>query len=296
MNAAAEKQNPWGVPPPPPRTDAEFFNANRNTVSLLVEGGSDQHFWENRIDRQRCRIYSMGGKAKVWETLRDAQSKSKVGFVAVLDADFERLDGTMIEDPDVIWTDLHDLETMLIHSPALEMVLGEHGSRERRDAFEEKQSIREALLANALPLGRLRWSVRRRGLDLVFKKQQGKKFHYVDYHKFCDRGTWTVDIAAMIQKVLDFNNRHDLKVADLLQGMQALPEADPWQVVVGHDLVGILLLGLRSKLGNLTEMDIETLQKDLRLAFERAYLEKTAMYTALRAWEARHEGFCIFPE
>ncbi len=288
-------QNPWGVAPPPPTTVSEFFNAARRTVSLLVEGGSDARFWLRRVDRRVCQVFPMNGKANVWEELKKARAAGKPAFVAVLDADCERLEGTIVDDPDVVWTDFHDLETVLIASPALEHVLHEIGSIDRCEAFEKEKGIRPALLANAVPLGRLRWLSLRQKLDLTFKKMQSRKFHYVDYRSFFEERSWEVDVRKMVKRVLDFCNRPDLKVDALMQDMDALPNADPWQVVSGHDLVGILIVGLRSKLGSRTDLNIEDFQQSLRLAFEQRHIESTNMYAALKAWEQRHEGFRIFP-
>lgn len=292
--------NPWGVTVPTP-TEAEFFNAARVTVFLLVEGGSDESFWAARVDSRRCQVRATGGREKALQELDTVRSEGTNGFVAVLDADFDRLDGGLFEDPDVIFTDLHDLETILIASPALDKVLVEVGSRDKLSTFkkEEGHSVRDALLARGLEIARLRLLSRRDKLGLKFRKLQSasseKAFKYLPYHDFCDRGSWKIVPKDLIQTVLNFSSRHDLKVKvnELLAQMKALGELDAWQSCVGHDLVGLLMVGLRSKLGS-RNLQIEEFQERLRLAFERGDLEKTRMYQQLRAWEKRAAPYRIF--
>lgn len=289
--------NPWGVSVPPP-TEAEFFNAARVTTFLLVEGGSDALFWEARVHRYACQVRAMGGREQALTELRTVVVEGKGGFVAVLDADFDRVDGSLPTDPNVVWTDVHDLEVHLIASRALDKVLIERGSRTKCDGFEaeEQRTVREALLARAVALGRLRWLSRRDALALTFRKSSGESFRYVDYGKFCDRSSWRVDEEKLVQEVLNFSVQPRLRVADLLERMARLPEVANeavLQLCVGHDLVGLLMVGLRSRLGS-QNYKMEELEERLRLAFERGDLEKTGMYQALRSWERDHPPFRIF--
>ena len=48
--------------------------------------------------------------------------------LAIVDADFDRLENLANKRPNLLPTDTHDLETMLIKSPALEKVVAEFGS------------------------------------------------------------------------------------------------------------------------------------------------------------------------
>lgn len=96
--------------------------------------------------------------------------------------------------------------------------------------------------------------------------------------------------------VLNFSLKHKLKADDLLARMDELPEIDSLQLCVGHDLVGLLSVGLRSKLGSHNHLKIEDLQERLRLAFEQADLERTDMYRSLRDWEQRNAPYRIFPD
>lgn len=288
--------NPWGVTVPPP-TEAEFFNAARPTAFLLVEGGSDERFWLARVDRRSCQVRAAGSRDKALTELHTVRVEGRGGFVAVLDADFDRLEGTLPEEPDVVWTDLHDLELMLIASPALDKVVVEACSRPKCEKLEAEEGcgVREALLSRGLEPARLRWLSRRDSLALTFRKRSPDgSFRYLDYAAFCDRVKWRLDLAVLVKTVLDFSSQHRIKPQDLVLRMKSLPEADAWQLCVGHDLVGLLSVGLRSKLGN-RSISIEDLQERLRLAFERGHLEATGMFAALRRWERANAPFRVLP-
>lgn len=285
------RYNPWGVTVPPP-TESAFFNAARRTVFLLVEGHSDELFWLARVDRHRCQVRAMGGRAEALRELDTAGSEGKGGFVAVLDADFDRIEGRLAQHPNVIWTDLHDLELILIASPALDKVLIEIASRKKLDDFAASTPVREALLARAAVLAQLRRLSLREGLNLSFRRATKEGFKYLPYHDFCPRSSWELDPVQLVRAVLDFSQRHDLRPADLLARLDTT-EVDRWQLCVGHDVVGLLVVGLRSKLGS-ENFSIEGIQKDLRVAFEWQHLEQTGMYRDLRVWEARNAPHRIF--
>lgn len=240
----------------------------------------------------------MGGRDKVLAELATARSEGRVDHVAVLDADYDRIEDKLGDEPNVVWTDYHDLEVTLIASPALDKVLVELGSQEKCEKFEKEErcAVREALLSLGCELARLRWLSRRESLALTFRKQKADVFSYVDYHAFCDRASWEVDRREMVRVVLNFSLQHKLKADDLLARMDALPEIDSLQLCVGHDLVGLLSVGLRSKLGSHNRLSIEDLQERLRLAFERAHLERTEMYRSLRVWEQHNAPYRIFPD
>ncbi len=74
-------------------------------------------------------------------------------ILAIVDADFERLE-CLPNVPNLILTDTHDLETMLIQSPALDKVLAEIGSEEKITKFGK--DIRSVLLQAGKPIGYLR--------------------------------------------------------------------------------------------------------------------------------------------
>jgi hypothetical protein len=70
---------------------------------------------------------------------------------------------------------------------------------------------------------------------------------------------------------------------------------DPWHVCCGHDLVCILSAALRKTIGTWNPNDIrpDSLERSLRLAFERSYFYKTQLYLSIQQWEKANMPFVI---
>ncbi|WP_235526446.1 DUF4435 domain-containing protein [Nostoc piscinale] len=102
---------------------------------LLVEGSSDKTFYERFIDKLACQVVIISGKPSskqcVINTLEILDKSNFQGVLAIVDADFDRLKSLFLSSPNLLYTDTHDLEIMLIQSPALDKVLAEFGSDEK---------------------------------------------------------------------------------------------------------------------------------------------------------------------
>lgn len=118
MNTAANKM---GARTAPYIAENKLLNAVRPTLTVLVEAGGDKLFWQQYLGGDQCKLRDMGqgGRRKALQELDKARqteqpSGKKECFLALLDADLDRLKGCLDPRPDVIWTDAHDLETTLL--------------------------------------------------------------------------------------------------------------------------------------------------------------------------------------
>jgi hypothetical protein len=262
---------------------------------LVVEGDDDSRFWKSRTHRDRCDIVIAYGKPNILGSMPRLDREAFGGALGVVDSDFDAMDGASLPSPNIVATDHHDIETMLICSPALDKVLIELGSAKKIRAFEQcaGHSVREALLERALPLGRLRWLSSRERLGLQFRKRSKDELRRIDYGKFVKRSTWAMEPQAMVKVVLNFSSRHDLDDRELMDQMAALPgKHDPRQVCNGHDLIGILAIGLGGVLGS-RKPSLEELERQLRLAHEWNHLTATTLYHEIRGWEARNPPYRV---
>jgi hypothetical protein len=262
---------------------------------LVVEGDDDSRFWKSRTHRDRCDIVIAYGKPNILCSVPRLDRKTCGGVLGVVDRDFDAMDGASLPSPNIVATDHHDLETMLICSPALDKILIELGSARKIRDFEQRagHSVREALLERALPLGRLRWLSSRERLGLQFRKRGKDGLRRIDHGKFVKRSTWVMDPQAMVKVVLNFSSRHDLDSQELMDQMATLPsEHDPRQVCNGHDLIAILAIGLGGVLGS-HKPSLDELERQLRLAHEWNHLEATALYREIRGWEARNPPYRV---
>ena len=89
------------------------------------------------------------------------------------------LDGTPLISDRVLFTDTHDLETMLITSPAFAKLLDEYCNASRRGI--DVDDIRRGLLRGGLFLGYVRW--------VSGSEEMGLDFDKINFRKMTRRGT-----------------------------------------------------------------------------------------------------------
>ncbi len=257
---------------------------------LLVEGSSDKIFYERFIEKLACELVIISGKPssklRVIAVLKKLDESDFQGVLAIVDADFDRLDSVQ-SSPNLLCTDTHDLETMLIKSSALEKVVAEFGSEEKITKFN--QDIRQTLLKTGMSVGYLLWISQRDGLNLTFN---GIKFS-----RFVDEQTLEIDELKMIREVNSKSQTCSLKDTDLQQKLASYKSSnhDPWQVCCGHHLVEILSISLRKAIGSNKAVEIEpnSLERNLRLAYEEVHFHQTQLYSEIRIWENNNEPFKV---
>jgi Protein of unknown function (DUF4435) len=267
--------------------DANQIRLRRSTFSgtfLLVEGSSDKVFYERFIDKIVCQVVVMEGKIRVIGILDILDRSSFDGVLSIVDADFDRLKDSVDESINLLRTDTHDLETMLIDSPALDKTIAEYGSEEKIAKLQ--LDVRTSLVEAGMFIGYLRWVSQCDRRNLTFSD--------LKFSKFIDEKTLQIDELALIQEVKNKSQALSLKTEDLQQRIadEKNKGFNPWQVCCGHDLVEILALGLRKAIGTMS-VDSDSLERSLRLAYEEVYFWKTQLWVNIRQWESNNQPFKV---
>lgn len=273
---------------------ANQIRLRRSTYSgtfLLVEGSLDKTFYERFVDKLACVLVITSGKPsskqRAIEILEILEKSNFQGVLAIVDADFDRLQNAPYTNPNLLRTDTHDLETMLIQSPALEKVVAEFASEEKITKLN--QDIRELLLSVGVQLGYLRYISQSDGLNLTFEG--------ITFSKFIDDKQWQFNELKLIQEVKNKSQAFNLKDEEIQQRLirEKSNNHDYWQICCGHDLVEILSVGLRKAIGtnNATDVEANSLERNLRLAYEAVYFCKTQLYSEIRLWETDNQPFQV---
>ncbi|MCE5252228.1 DUF4435 domain-containing protein [bacterium] len=261
---------------------------------LMVEGDSDARVYGRFIDRKRCSIIPAHGKSNVLIAMGVLEKDRYTGILAVIDSDYWRMEGTDPGSVNILMTDTHDLETMILSSGALETVLAEFGSAQK--IRKTGSPIREMILHAALPLGYLRWisSSKQDNLSL--------KFRDISFAAVIvtEGKTMRMDIDDMIEEVRASSDtvpfdREELRLR--IAGLVRSNRHDPWQVCRGHDMIHILAIGLRTVFGGRHAKNISYEQIDsiMRIAFGFAEFSQTRLYSSLKKWERDNPDFSVFP-
>ncbi|MBD2247272.1 DUF4435 domain-containing protein [Nostoc sp. FACHB-888] len=258
---------------------------------LLVEGSSDKTFYKRFVDLLVCELVETSGKPsskqRAIEILKTLEQSNFQGVLAIVDADFDRLETLLYTSLNLLYTDSHDLETMLINSPAFNKVLAEFGSEEKIAQFN--RDVKLVLIENGMSVGYLLWISKCDGLNLTFEG--------ITFSKFIDEQTLQIDELKMIQEIKNKSQAFSLNEKNLQERLKSLKNNnyDPWQICCGHHLVEILSFGLRKALGSNKAADVEpnSLERSLRLAYEEIYFHQTQLYLDIRTWESRNQSFRV---
>jgi len=278
---------------------ASLDNYNERSF-LLLEGSDDNKFWIYYISSENCRIIICNGKKHVVAAIEKISKEKITGVLGIVDDDFDSLEGKTPNLPNLIATETHDLECLLLRSRAFEAVLIEYASKEEVKKLEE---TRAALLARGVIFGRLRWlSVRKKwGLYKDHHEGSQKKFEPTKREYIIDK-EWIVNETKLLEAVIQELAKlgHLLTEGELKNLMASLPQdADPWKVCNGHELVYLLETALSGKLatsepkkGGIRRGD--EIPKMLRQSFESTEFLATELATKVKIWECDNQPYQIF--
>jgi 5S rRNA maturation endonuclease (ribonuclease M5) len=266
-----------------------LLRGDHEGVFLIVEGHSDKLIYERLVNKQEVRVTIASGKNNAIKALSILEKEDNFRrVVAVIDADFSRIEQQIPDSNNLFLTDEHDLEMMLIKSAAFDKLLKERESEEKIKAFTE--DIRETLLKLGQEIGKLRWLSLRNKLDL---KSEGLKFV-----KFIDKEKLSINIDKLIRSIKNNSQKPSLDEQQIKQDLSVISDEnhDPWQLCCGHDFIDILAIALCKVLGtwNANDVKTEVLERELRLAYELSYFYQTQIYQLMVNWQSNHHPDQIF--
>jgi len=266
-----------------------LLRGDHEGVFLIVEGHSDKLIYERLVNKQEVRVTIASGKNNAIKALSILEKEDNFRrVVAVIDADFSRIEQQIPDSNNLFLTDEHDLEMMLIKSAAFDKLLKERGSEEKIKAFTE--DIRETLLKLGQEIGKLRWLSLRNKLDL--------KFEGLNFKNFIDKENLSINIDELIRSIKNKSQKPSLDEQQIKQDLSVISDEnhDPWQLCCGHDFISILAIALCKVLGtwNANDVKTEVLERELRLAYELSYFYQTQIYQLMVNWQSNHHPDQIF--
>lgn len=271
--------------------EVRMMRTQHKGALLVVEGPLDGRVYRRLVHQAACQIVVAHGKDNACGAIEILDDAGFKGVLAIVDADFDRLEERQPCSKNALLTDYHDLECMMMVSPAFAKVLAEYANASRLDAFERRadSTVATILAKNAMAIGYLRWFSLRQSLDLTFEN--------LSYGKFTTRDDLDVNAGNLITEVKNKSQKHGLDESTIQSGIESLcsPEHDPWQVSCGHDIIELVSFGLRRTLAarNAVEVRAEFLQRSLRLAYEGAHFQDTRLYCSIRKWEVQNPRFRV---
>ncbi|MCK6523258.1 DUF4435 domain-containing protein [Myxococcota bacterium] len=289
-----------GAPPSPTeaRQDAairtglglERHTLGKDVAILLVEGPTDAHFWR-QVGHKKVYPKPCNGREAVLKELRAVHAGGPIpGLLAVIDVDWDHIDGTPHGLPDLFTTDTRDLESMLVLCErSLDAVVRSYADPDAHEAMEASQGaeLRALLLERARLFGRLRWLHRRRGCTFAF--------HDGLLNTYVDANTWLVDEAGLLQALVTMGLAPD--EVTLRAELVTLPEVQDAWLCRGHDLLILLARALSGPLkpaGQRKQPGQDDLLRALTLAaVPSGALNGTRLFVELRAWGVQNPSYAF---
>lgn len=257
---------------------------------LVVEGDSDKRFFLKFIDSEFCHIESAENKDNVLEALTILNAQKAAGVLGVVDADFWNIDNVKPNVKNVLLTDTHDLETLLLQSSALEQILAEYSDKWDLAVFEKGhgKDIRRILLDNANIIGCVRMFSIKKNMKFDFKE--------LEFAKFVDEKNLQVDINLLIKELLK-TKREKYDVGEMVMDIKRILDKkyDDWQICCGHDMVKILLIGFKRIFGatNSKKLSKGSIEGSLRLAYSEEEFVSTKLYISVKEWETKNNRYIL---
>ena len=127
---------------------------------LYVEGDDDEFVYKQFICEQQCEIIVQDGDCRLVNAIKMHNQENRSGYVAIKDNHFD----VLLEHPvpkNILTTDGHDLEVMILRSKALENVIdvrlrGEDKEQQER-VIDFKSALRDRLFRLGSIIGYLRF-------------------------------------------------------------------------------------------------------------------------------------------
>jgi hypothetical protein len=209
----------------------------------------------------------------------------------VVDADWDRINGSTIETQNVWMTDCHDMDATIFSTDALETYLKEYGNQAKMETESRsgRGSVRDVVLQAAEPIGRLRWINELEQADLNFKDLR---------YEFINRRTLFCDESALLDAVFANSTRPklDRPTVGRLMDRKRHHGQELLQLCCGHDVAAALGIALREMFGE--RRDVHTwaseIEGGLRVAFDREAFSSTSFCRSMRAWADSNQRFPIF--
>jgi hypothetical protein len=258
---------------------------------LLLEGVTDHKRFRRIVDTQRCCVVICYGKANVIDAVDRLCEDGFLGIIGLIDADFDRILGTLTDHEGIIASATHDFDLDVLTTRVMERYLLEVSNLPTAgsptattvDAHAVLQNILEALR----PLSILRYANEREGL--------GYKLSDCEVGEFFDGSK--IDVTSMVEVVSQgrFSRFEDKQRLSSLIARYSSLSIDLFQLTSGHDVCAAVGVALRQVLGS--RRRDQTLRSEIelhiRLAADRNDLEECGLVGRLRAWEVTNEPFSV---
>ncbi len=255
---------------------------------VVVEGISDQKLLQNTLPKNLAANVIPAGNCEaalnVAEAFQEHPAKSTLKLVVFVDRDYQVALRNIDKIPNVVVTELRDIECMMFDSECFDRVIEEYVSDSKLAALQENHiSIKNFVISLAAEIGCIRYASQ--------KEKWGISFKALDFEKFLIKKGMIVDRAKFIghingaqtaeESTTERKEKKRLSADDYSNALEITNNCAALQHPLlrarGHDLVAILHFGLRKCWGNKVATDLtpEILEKTFHIAYPEKFVKTT---------------------
>ncbi|CZQ97881.1 DUF4435 domain-containing protein [Trichococcus collinsii] len=244
---------------------------------LILEGKIDCKVYPKFFDKEKTHISCAFGYENILAAMaRLEEEEIKENVLGIIDADFRRVLNQTIDNPQILLTDYHDIESMIINSNVLNLFTDLYIKKPSSiSKISGGKSIKEHAYEVSKTIALLRF------LNYVEDDEFGLRFKELTYSKMIN-----VSDLKIIDLILDNSNRknQEFKMSDKPKILERYDEYkkenyDDLQFVNGHDLMNVI----KESLNKILRKDNSTMHfnevVDLENTLCMAYLSSSEFYS-----------------
>lgn len=235
-------------------------HVNYGKVVLVVEGSDDKEVYEKVMDANAICIYVDCNCEKHFVILRTLNGRYGNRLLAIKDADFDRLDGTRHPYANLVLTDTHDMEGMIVEA-CLPQLKGD-----------------DAMRCQDIKIGEIYSELE----DISFLKWFSNINHYGI--NFSDTAL-DLDLAKYFNACVA-NTKNEVIVT--LSDMNVFKSAHQWvdrkELCNGHDIFERIYV--RAHAAKVSNFAKKPFFRRLRSAYHKEHFVNTSLYRDIKEWEA----------
>ena len=235
-------------------------HVNEGKVVLVVEGPDDKEVYEKVTDTATVCIYVDCNCEKHFVILDALNGRYCNRLLAIKDADFDRLEGTRPVYSNLVLTDTHDLEGMIVEA-CLSELQGEDAERCRGIKLGE-------IYSELVDISYLKWFNHRNHCGINFR-DVALDLNVESYFNACVAST---------------NNVVSVSVADMYVFKSAHPGVDEKELCNGHDIFERIYV--RAHAAKVSNFAKKPFFRSLRRSYPKDQFVNTSLYRDIKAWEA----------
>lgn len=243
--------------------------------SFIVEGNLDLKIYPSFFKKDQVHVQPSFGYEKLLDAITILNREKIDSVLGIIDKDFREITNEKIEIDNVFLTDFHDLETMILGSPVLDLFKDVYIQKE--DKVKETlngYSIKEYIFYVARVIASFRY------LNYIEKDNFGLRFNDLNYKKMINSPENRI-YELIFDHSRNENDKFEMSNYDeIIEEYEKIKvkDFDILQFVNGHDLMHLLLHTTNLVLRKENSDEKFNSVKDLERVLELAYISSHFFY------------------